>query len=432
MKDWNQIFSNIEQGLSEANLEQIFVQPLLEELGFYVPNNQEKDKQWTGNLGGQTTTVKPDYTCWKTDDKSVPPFLVVEDKRVHPSEMKNAIQEVQNQMIISSAIFGLATNGLQYQLWQRHGTICVPRTVILTLSVETIESAIDTLKNIFDKPRSALTTMFWNEKGGIGKTTITANVAATLALKGKKVLIINLDFQGDLNATFGLEPRLQYQPFITLDEVFEKIITNEPVEIERLIRTKRFEIRGAGFLRRRLIECAIDIIPGDSSFENVLGSLGRAIEIIKLFIEQELVYTYDYIFLDVAPSLRDLGIAGSIAADFLCPIIDNQSFAVDATPRVLQALENNSIFEDLEVSAPLINSIIFNPRLQNVRTVQSKKNRIEEKLRGLDINYRIYSLNNYAEIDNAAEAGLPIVFYRPGSRFAKTFDTLVCSMFGVE
>ncbi|NET60730.1 MAG: hypothetical protein F6K47_32735 [Symploca sp. SIO2E6] len=72
-------------------------------------------------------------------------------------------------------------------------------------------------------------------------------------------------------------------------------------------------------------------------------------------------------------------------------------------------------------------SFIFNPRLQNIGTVKSAKTKVEEKLKGLNINYKVHSLNNYVEIDNAAEAGLPVVLYRPGSKFAKTFNETVTS-----
>jgi len=432
MNDWSQIFSEIKQGLSEANFEQIFVQPFLKELGFSAPNNQDKDRTFKGNLDGQSKKVRPDYTCWKTENKNEPPLLVVEDKRVHPTEIKGAIEQVQEQMLITSATFGLATNGLEYQLWQRHEKICVPRTEVLPISLEKIESIIAFLKEIFKKPQTALTVMFWNEKGGIGKTTITANVAATLALKGKKVLMINLDFQGDLNVAFGFEPRLAYKPFVQLDQVLRNIGAGQPSEINKLIRTKRFEVQGSGFLRKKLIEGSIDIIPGDNNFENAFNNLAQRIDIVKLLLDEQAIYTYDYIFLDVAPSLRDLGLAGAIATDFLCPIVDNPSFAVDATLRVLNAFEENTIFKELQVPAPIVNSIIFNPRLQTKGTVKSAQAKIKEKLKGLNINYKVHSLNNYVEIDNAAEAGLPVVLYRPGSKFAKTFDELVCSIFGVE
>lgn len=432
-RDWKSIFSNIQPGLLEAGLEQIFVQPLLEELNFYAPNNQQKDKEWSAKLDGQPLKVKPDYTCWKTDDQSVPPLLVVEDKKVHPSQLNDAIQQVQIQMRVTSATFGLATNGLEYQLWQRHGKVCVPRTVVSPLSVETIENTIETLKNILAKPKTALTVMFWNEKGGIGKTTITANVAAALALKSKKILVINLDFQGDLNAAFGLEPRLEYRPFITLEEVFQKVSANEPVEINQLIRTKHFKIRSSTFLQQQLVECALDIIPGDYSFEMILESWSQqGVDVVKRFIDQQAAYTYDYILLDVAPSLRDLGIAGVVAADFLCPIVDNQGFAVDATLRVLKTLESNMIIKELSVPVPVVNSIVFNPRLQTVGTVKSARAKVEEKLKSLNINYQIYALNNYVEIDNAAATGLPVVFHKPGSKSAATFNDLVRSIFGVE
>lgn len=141
MADWSKILKSIPLETSEDDLEYRFVLPLLEEeLGFSRAEILGK-KQFAGSIAGVAKTLKPDFSCYQVGNPSTP-LLVVEDKAVKPELMQKAIAEVQEQMLVSSATFGLATNGLQIQLWQRHGTICVPRTPLQDISPDGMKAIV--------------------------------------------------------------------------------------------------------------------------------------------------------------------------------------------------------------------------------------------------------------------------------------------------
>ena len=66
---------------------------------------------------------------------------------------EKAQEQVEREMLTAKARFGLITNGLQIQLFQRHGKVCVPRTRLQDVTVATIEGIIKTVKANLAKPR---------------------------------------------------------------------------------------------------------------------------------------------------------------------------------------------------------------------------------------------------------------------------------------
>ena len=216
MNDWVQIFNDTPPDTNEADFEDRFMLPFLEEIGFQS-TEYTKDKAFSKS--GET--IKPDFACSSATFPEES-FLVIECKAVKQSLIANAVLEVQTQMLITEAKFGLAINRIQCQLWQRHGNVCVPRTRLTELNVNNIKAVIAEIKMHLQTPRRALTAMLWNNKGGVGKTTATANLASALAMHyDAKVLLINFDFQGDLNVIMGFTRMEDYQPETTILDVLE-------------------------------------------------------------------------------------------------------------------------------------------------------------------------------------------------------------------
>ncbi len=104
------------------------------------------------------------------------------------------------------ASYGLVFNGDFFQLWRRVDGLVLPMTPIQRMTVETIPALMGQLQYILNSPQRALITSIWNQKGGVSKTTNTINLGATLAVQGKRVLLVDADEQNDLTRGVGLVP----------------------------------------------------------------------------------------------------------------------------------------------------------------------------------------------------------------------------------
>nr|WP_275574937.1 AAA family ATPase [Neosynechococcus sphagnicola] len=86
-----------------------------------------------------------------------------------------------------------------------------------------------------------MTISVWNQKGGVGKTTNTVNIGATLAMRGKRVLLIDLDPQTDLTQGLGINPDDFSDQFLSLmDQVALKDNKQISQILKDLIQRKQF------------------------------------------------------------------------------------------------------------------------------------------------------------------------------------------------
>lgn len=435
-RNWKKILEAIRPGLSEADLEILFVQPLLEEIGF-DPLSYKKDRLFKSG----STTAAPDYTCWQSQD-SPDPILVVEAKAVTEGSgwTNKAVPQVEREMRVSKARFGLVANGLQIQLFQRHGKICVPRTRLQDVTVDTILGIIKTVKANLAKPRRALTVMFWNNKGGVGKTTITGNIGAALAKRKEvKVLLVNFDLQGDLNLMFDFPSAFSYRGPFTMYEALDDVVTGlGQIDYRKLARNKKFDVGGSGVVGTGLFASvstySLDIIPGDMSMKQVEKKSEQGTDIqeesLKLLLEACFYDEYDYILIDAAPTWQNIARPAAIAADAMVPIIDNSNFAVNALERLIADYFNDILNGDDSFLVPKIPGYIINSRFQTKGTVESSIERMQEKVEErTGLKPTSWIVPNYAEIERATESGKPVVYSRPNGAAAKQFIKLADLIF---
>lgn len=157
-----------------------------------------------------------------------------------------------------------------------------------------------------------------NQKGGVGKTTTTVNLAYFLAKKGKKTLIIDFDPQG--NASSGLDIDKQ-----ALEATMSEVLLGEKTLADVIVATKH-----------RLLSVA----PSTSYLANTEAQLGQAngrfIRLKHAIAELE---GYDYVLIDCPPALSLLTVNSLIAARYVILPVQTEFYALEGLGQLLETMK---------------------------------------------------------------------------------------------
>ena len=203
------------------------------------------------------------------------------------------------------------------------------------------------LKEAMPKPASTRIITVANQKGGVGKTTSTVNIAAALAMGGLRVLVVDLDPQGNASTALGVEHRQSAG-------VYEVLMDTSPIAsvIQKV----------AGFPE-------LDCIPSNTSLANaeinLVSMVARELQLKEAI--DEISVNYDYIFIDCPPSLGLLTINAFAASRELMIPIQTEYYALEGLSQLLETytLVKKRLNPTLNLSTIILTMFDSRTRLSN-------------------------------------------------------------------
>lgn len=237
----------------------------------------------------------------------------------------------------------------------------------------------------------------FNQKGGVGKTTTNINLAACLAIKGKNILVLDIDPQG--NTTSGLGVSKTENEYSTYD-----LLTDNELDInDAIVHT---ETKG------------LDLIPGS------VHLAGAEIELIQFDHRESRLKAalapikerYDYIFIDCPPSLGLLTINSLTAVDSVLIPIQCEYYALEGVSQLMSTIDlvKKTLNSDLEIEGVILS--MFDGRTNlSIQVVEEVKKYFKEKV------YTTVIPRN-VRLAEAPSYGMPIVIYDPKSTGAEAYS----------
>lgn len=237
-----------------------------------------------------------------------------------------------------------------------------------------------------------------NQKGGVGKTTTTINLAAALTLKGKKVLLIDMDPQGNAATGLGI-PRASRET-----SIYNVLVDGTPLS------NATMETTVPGL---KLIPSHVDL----AGAELEIGDRAGRTTILRDAINDDPSH-YDYVLIDCPPSLNLLTINALSASRSVLVPLQCEFFALEGLSQLLQTIEMAKARINPELVIDGVVLTMYDPRNRLSAQVAADV----RKHLGQAVFQTIIPRN--VRIAEAPSFGKPVMMYDPNCTGAKAYKAL--------
>lgn len=233
-----------------------------------------------------------------------------------------------------------------------------------------------------------------NQKGGVGKTTTAVNLSSCVAALGRRVLLIDLDPQGNSTSGFGISKR-------GISGSVYDLLCGEKKASEALVKTAY----------------RVDVIPSN------LSLTGAGLELVGVPRREsrlreaiaDVVDRYDFLFIDCPPSLDLLTLNGLCAADTVLIPMQCEFFALEGLSELMSTVRNTKAMYNPYLDIEGILLTMYDGRLNlTLQVVKEIKKHFGSKLYSTTIPRNV-------RLSEAPSYGMPVNYYDAGSRGAQAY-----------